>query len=216
MAVRQAAGQSGSLSLGFDPSEKPAAVSSNCFASGSNQNAGNCITGRSSTRLHHAPGGYSTLSLAHESVSHGKVVTGAAADAPVLGGRPDEAAGGHTLSASSNAFANSSNQNAGNVLTERSSTRLQQAPGGTSSVCLSHDSAVGAPSHASSNAFANSSNQNAGNVLTERSSTRLHQAPGGTSSVCLSHDAPASPVILGAKKDSQYEHTSRKLQLCCQ
>jgi hypothetical protein len=40
-------------------------LSSNTFANGSNQNCGNVITERSSTRLHAPPGGLSSLSLAH-------------------------------------------------------------------------------------------------------------------------------------------------------
>jgi hypothetical protein len=44
-------------------------ISSNRFASGSNQNAGNVLTDRPTTRLHQAPGGNSTLSLGHMSAS---------------------------------------------------------------------------------------------------------------------------------------------------
>jgi hypothetical protein len=44
-------------------------VSSNRFASGSNQNAGNVLTDRPTTRLHQAPGGNSTLSLGDLSAS---------------------------------------------------------------------------------------------------------------------------------------------------
>ena len=42
------------------------ATSSNSFASGSNQNCGNCITDRPTTRVHAAPGGKSSFSLGWE------------------------------------------------------------------------------------------------------------------------------------------------------
>lgn len=42
------------------------AVSSNKFASGANQNCGNVITDRPSTRIHAAPGGKSSISLGWE------------------------------------------------------------------------------------------------------------------------------------------------------
>merc|ERR1711865_562126 len=45
-----------------------ATTSSNKFASGANQNCGNFITDRSTTRLHHAPGGASTLCLGNDDV----------------------------------------------------------------------------------------------------------------------------------------------------
>merc|ERR1719401_3324226 len=53
-----------SLVLGAGSSSAAAqSVSSNCFASGANQNAGNVITDRSTTRIHHAPGGASSICL---------------------------------------------------------------------------------------------------------------------------------------------------------
>jgi hypothetical protein len=124
-SVRQAPGGTSSFSLTHDEGAAQENVSSSRFANGSNQNAGNCITGRSSTRLHHAPGGYSSLSLAHaDSAGEKERASGPAVLGETL--RP----------VSSNAFADGRNQNAGNVLTARSSTRLHQAPGGTSSICL--------------------------------------------------------------------------------
>ena len=43
-----------------------APTSSNSFASGANQNSGNCITDRPTTRVHAAPGGKSSFSLGWE------------------------------------------------------------------------------------------------------------------------------------------------------
>jgi len=139
-------------------------TSSNCFANGSNQNAGNCITDRSTTRLHHAPGGASSICLGHD-------------DSSSFQERP-----------SSNRFASGANQNAGNCITDRSTTRLHQAPGGASSLCLGAGDSSSFQERPSSNRFASGANQNAGNCITDRSTTRLHHAPGGASSICLGQD----------------------------
>ena len=48
-----------SISFGGGANESSSKVSSNKFATGSNQNCGNFMTGRSSTRLHAPPGGSS-------------------------------------------------------------------------------------------------------------------------------------------------------------
>jgi len=190
--------------LGGDyPHEILERASANAFASGASQNSGNVLTERPTTRVHHAPGGNSTLVLGDE--------------------EPAQAA------PSSNAFACGASQNCGNVLTERSSTRLHQAPGGdstlvlgggyphditearekeegrpserpttgrrllqspggNSTICLSQDTAGTDCTKVSSNKYANGSNQNSGNTITDRSSTRLHQAPGGDSTICLGTD----------------------------
>merc|ERR1740138_1291967 len=81
------------------------AISSNAYANGANQNCGNVMTGRSSTRIHAPPGGGSQISF---------------------GGYGDAAnnLGGASGAISSNAYANGANQNCGNFMTGRSSTRL--------------------------------------------------------------------------------------------
>jgi len=113
--------------------------SSNAFASGANQNCGNFITDRPTTRLHHAPGGASTLSLGHDDTPSTAARTSAQSqlevtrDAKVVVSLPD------CNSTSSNKFASGVNQNCGNSITDRPTTRVHQAPGGTSSVCLGGD-----------------------------------------------------------------------------
>ena len=97
---------------------------------------------------------------------------------------------------SSNAYANGSDQNCGNVITDRPTTRLHAPPGGHSSISFGADDAArdaprssretqqnafgdarsnvdsqvfGAPSDAraqSSNAYANGADQNCGNCIT--------------------------------------------------
>ena len=86
--------------------------SSNAFASGANQNSGNFITGRPSTRVN----------------AHGQS-SGGGASQWSIGGFTDAPA---DAPQSSNAFASGSNQNSGNVLTDRASTRVVREPGGAS------------------------------------------------------------------------------------
>jgi len=99
---------------------------------------------------------------------------------------------------SANRFSCGSNQNQGNCITDRSTTRLHQAPGGNSSINLS-DGSIDVKA-ASANRFANGSNQNQGNWMTERSTTRLHQAPGGNSSINLGDDRSCPLVGVSASR----------------
>jgi len=112
--------------------------SSNKFASGANQNCGNVITDRPTTRLHQAPGGASTLSLGNDDVESSAAKTKAECAAGthnnVVAGRPPA-----VETTSSNKFANGANQNCGNSITDRPTTRVHQAPGGASTVRLGCD-----------------------------------------------------------------------------
>ena len=129
-------------------------VSMNSYANGSNQNCGNVITGRSSTRVAAPPGGTSSFSLGwgsdnitpapvkenrrvrdpnQSSFSIGDVSTKAAitkttvSQEHVFGAQSNNGC-------SSNKYANGSNQNCGNVLTERTTTRVVAPPGGYSQI----------------------------------------------------------------------------------
>jgi len=137
-------------------------VSSNRFACAANQNSGNTITDRSTTRLHQAPGGTSTLCLGDEDstttpikhLSTKPVVSEASQD----GGDPMEMSTSeksamqcgnaadthkHDESVSANRFACGSNPNCDNIITDRPTTRLHQVPGGISTISLgSHDTTV--------------------------------------------------------------------------
>lgn len=63
--VRQAPGGNSSICLGMDNSpQKKRGVSANVFASGDNQNAGNFLTDRPTTRVVSAPGGASSCPFA--------------------------------------------------------------------------------------------------------------------------------------------------------
>jgi len=77
-----------------------------------------------------------------------------------------------THNESSNKFANGSNQNAGNCITERSSTRLHQAPGGNSTICLGYDDSVGI-----------------------EISAKMRQSPGGPTTISLTYDETPSKAM---------------------
>jgi len=205
--------------------------SANAFAKGSDQNCGNILTERPTTRLHQAPGGTATISLG--SIDNDR--------------KPSE-------KPSANQFARGSSQNSGNVLTDRSTTRLHQAPGGASTLCLgggypeeavarprsraaaksSGESAcvgpdqaaarlrpdlgatlsiLGAPGAAegrpSDNCFASGASPNCGNGIPDWPTTRVHQAPGGDSSLCLG----SSPEDLCSKRAAD-EAGERGLTCC--
>mmetsp|Transcript_19645 Transcript_19645/g.45917 ORF Transcript_19645/g.45917 Transcript_19645/m.45917 type:complete len:181 (+) Transcript_19645:18-560(+) len=153
--------QAGSLIFGGAAAGPAEAISSNKYASGSNQNCGNVMTGRSSTRLHAPPGGTSQAgslifgganagdrfaghrgnrSQQTSSISFGNNNTTAAAQEPFKAKAVNNQVqqqqtvtkkiGGGT---SANAFASGTNQNCGNFITDRPTSRVLAPPGGKSS-----------------------------------------------------------------------------------
>mmetsp|Transcript_5681 Transcript_5681/g.13350 ORF Transcript_5681/g.13350 Transcript_5681/m.13350 type:complete len:200 (-) Transcript_5681:81-680(-) len=195
VAVRHAPGGASSLVLGADQPCAPATTtSSNRFANGANQNAGNVLTDRSSTRVLQGPGGSSTICLGADIDTRPLPTRNAVAQPQpqpqVQSGATKPAAvraAGVAQRNGMNAFACGANQNAGNSIGDRPSTRVHAGPGGTSTICLgAEDEPPTAKGSAqSSNRWANGANQNAGNVLTDRPSTRIHYGPGGATSICL-------------------------------
>lgn len=103
-------------------------VSSNTFASGSNQNCGNVISDTPTTRVARPPGGTSSFSLSWDE-------GGGSAGPPVNRGKQIPAAG-QTTRASPNPIAKGYNPNHGNVLSETPSTRVASPPGGASSLSI--------------------------------------------------------------------------------
>eukprot|EP00811_Abedinium_folium_P002249 NODE_1205_length_2561_cov_13.511093.p1 GENE.NODE_1205_length_2561_cov_13.511093~~NODE_1205_length_2561_cov_13.511093.p1 ORF type:complete len:760 (-),score=78.37 NODE_1205_length_2561_cov_13.511093:282-2534(-) len=117
------------------------------------------------------------------------------------GGQPSiwvgiEPAEKQSRAVSANAFASGTNQNCGNVITDRPSTGgIRNAPGGKSSICLGMDPVKEPPRAVSTNAVASGADQNLGNsitgqtcgtVMTDRPTAGgVRCAPGGNSTICL-------------------------------
>jgi len=149
MALRQAPGGTSSICLGGDAPAGAGGtrVSSNVFASGANQNAGNFVTDRPSTRVRCGPGGNSSICLGgdpdtsapppRKSAPRAAEPVSAPGGGYVVGGAQQTAGGDRAVS--SNSWASGVNQNSGNFISERSSTRIHQGPGGKTSICLGHD-----------------------------------------------------------------------------
>jgi len=128
------------------PTTNATRISSNAYASGSNQNAGNFITDRPTTRVHAPPGGRSQISFggdSKESLRSLEVRTLKKPVAPTTKKRVETApknvqtttsTNSTTSRTSSNAYANGSNQNCGNFITDRPTTRVHAPPGGKSSI----------------------------------------------------------------------------------
>jgi len=116
--------------------------SSNAYANGADQNCGNVITDRPSTRLHAPPGGHSSISfgadapdlnvprLSRETQQNAFGEARSNVHSQVFGAPSDARA--H----SSNAYANGADQNCGNFITDRPSTRLHEPPGGRSQIAF--------------------------------------------------------------------------------
>jgi len=177
--VRHAPGGMSSICLGDEDGTNHVRVSSNQYANGSNQNEGNVLTDRSTTRVHCAPGGASSICLGDETAKATKILT---------------------EQVSANRFANGANQNCGNTITDRPTTRLHFAPGGASTICLGSDD-PDIPATAKANMASNklsavvtnenvstenvADNQDAKDPVKGDTLVHCKQAPGGVATVVL-------------------------------
>ena len=145
-------------------------TSSNAFASGANQNSGNVITDRPSTRVHAPPGGRSQISFGDD--------TAATQTQPSVASTatPGESQNSE-LTASAKNFAKQ--QMSSSIFADASSKpKAAAAAAAFASKSVTRKAT-------SSNAFASGANQNSGNVITDRPSTRVHAPPGGRSQISL-------------------------------
>lgn len=148
-------------------------MSSNAFASGSDQNCGNVITDRPTTRLHAPPGGATTFSFGEASPARPAPVSRASQQAAASDARSNVnsqvfgAPSGGVHASSANAFANGADQNCGNVITDRPTTRLHAPPGGRSQISFGGDDAFVAPAphRPDTAAFAAKEREQAGNDI---------------------------------------------------
>ncbi|CAN0303194.1 unnamed protein product, partial [Ectocarpus fasciculatus] len=173
-------------------------LSSNAYASGVNQNAGNFLTDKPITRIHAPPGGAS-------SISFGDQHTGPAAAAAAAGvttktqdqqglvlGTPTQPTTPESAESKSTEDgpapipmmelppAPPAVEEEEEVAGEEAAVVPPPAPEEAAA-----EEAAAAPSSASvsSNAYASGSNQNSGNFMTGRPTTRVRAPPGGASSI---------------------------------
>ena len=118
-------------------------TSANAFATGSNQNCGNFITDRSTTRIHAPPGGRTSISIFGGYAEESKKATPVVSK-PLVETKKDNVPAPTVVKTaspiktarhvSSNKFATGSNQNCGNFITDRPTTRVHAPPGGRSQI----------------------------------------------------------------------------------
>jgi SPIRAL1-like protein len=142
--------------------------SSNAFANGANQNCGNVLTDRPTTRLHAPPGGKSQIAS----------ILSWDDDAPATNNRAQRDARGPPVPAPAS-FGVDPMQGRGNAHGHSSAPNYE----GRRNDYVSSAQAAGGHGGVSSNAYANGGNQNCGNVLTDRRTTRVSAPPGGHSSI---------------------------------
>ncbi|KAK3288177.1 hypothetical protein CYMTET_4336 [Cymbomonas tetramitiformis] len=193
-------------------------TSSNSYAQGSNQNCGNVITGRSTTRIHHAPGGASSFSFAQDPEPIAQPTKPLQAPVvepepePEVGDEPDEIpfdAGdykaltlgelrGHLRERGLNPGGGKDS------LLERLNDGVES---GQVPPVMKKNPAKAADSRpgTSNNNYARADGQNNGNFLTDRNSSRVLAAPGGASSVMLGTD-PSTPHISNLKRQELTGH----------
>merc|ERR550537_713704 len=186
------------------------AKGSNGYANGANQNCGNVLTDRPTSRVLNAPGGGSSFGsgLTFGGNDSSAIKTSTKRDPNA---RSEEMAHGFRAKGS-NGYANGANQNCGNVLTDRPTSRVLNAPGGGSSFGSGLTFGGNGPADKplkpitnippqpaaasqksnkfahgfrakGSNAHANGANQNCGNFITDRPTSRVLNAPGGASTI---------------------------------
>jgi len=143
--------------------------SSNSFANGANQNCGNVLTDRPTTRLHAPPGGKSEMS---------SILSWGGDDEPQRNSRAQREARGPVPAPAQFGVDPMQGRGRESVASQNFSRQRDDYIAHTNSA-----QAAGGHGGMSSNAYANGANQNCGNVLTDRRTTRVSAPPGGHSSI---------------------------------
>lgn len=151
-------------------------LSSNAYASGVNQNAGNFLTEKPITRIHAPPGGVSSISFGDQ---HSAPAGSATKPQPAL------VLGTPTQPATPESAESTEDGPAPIPMME-----LPPAPSASAAEEEEEEEEAVVPPPApaaeavvSSNAYATGSNQNSGNFMTGRPTTRVRAPPGGASSI---------------------------------
>eukprot|EP00903_Cladosiphon_okamuranus_P009382 g8946.t1 len=158
-------------------------LSSNAYASGVNQNAGNFLTEKPITRIHAPPGGVSSISFGDQ---HSAPAAGSATKP-----QPTLVLGTPTQPATPESAESAEDDPAPIPMME-----LPPAPSAEEEEEEEEEEVVeeavvpppappaaAAEAAVSSNAYATGSNQNSGNFMTGRPTTRVRAPPGGASSI---------------------------------
>ena len=146
-------------------------VSSNRYANGSNQNCGNVMTGRSSTRLHAPPGGSSSQA--------GSLIFGGGYTNPNEARRQAKQKTKHPMQPVTTHI-----QNVPVVKDTTSASKSQQQTSANNPMIFSQCDKMSLRVQAVVffKQVCYCSNQNCGNFITDRPTTRVHALPGGKSS----------------------------------
>lgn len=163
-------------------------LSSNAYASGVNQNAGNFLTEKPITKIHAPPGGVSSISFGDQHTEP------AAAAEPQQQQQQGLVLGTPTQPATPESAESVEDGPAPIPMME-----LPPAPSAVEEEEVGEEAAAAVPppapateataavdgdaSAVSSNAYASGSNQNSGNFMTGRPTTRVRAPPGGASSI---------------------------------
>lgn len=160
-------------------------LSSNAYASGVNQNAGNFLTEKPITKIHAPPGGVSSISFGDQHT------------APAVAAKPQQQQQQGLVLGTPTQPATP--ESADSVEDGLAPIPMMELPPAPSAVEEEEEAAPVVPPPApaaeataaanggapavSSNAYASGSNQNSGNFMTGRPTTRVRAPPGGASSI---------------------------------
>ncbi len=166
-------------------------LSSNAYASGVNQNAGNFLTEKPITRIHAPPGGVSSISFGDQHTEQPAPPAAGTATKPrpaLVLGTPTQPATPESAESVEDGPAPIPMMElppAPSAVEEEEEEEEEEQEGEGEAVVPppAPEAAAAAEAVVSSNAYATGSNQNSGNFMTGRPTTRVRAPPGGASSI---------------------------------
>lgn len=159
-------------------------LSSNAYASGVNQNAGNFLTEKPITRIHAPPGGVSSISFGDQHTEPAAAAAGAATkpQQALVRGTPTQPATPESADSTEDGPAPIPMMELPPAPSASAAEEEEEVGGGEEEAVVPPP-APAAEAVVSSNAYATGSNQNSGNFMTGRPTTRVRAPPGGASSI---------------------------------
>ena len=172
------------------PTSSATMLSSNAYASGVNQNAGNFLTEKPITRVHAPPGGVSSISFGDQHTEQQQQPAAGTATKPrqaLVLGTPTQPATPESAESVEDGPAPIPMMElppAPSAVEEREEEEEEaEKEGEGEAEAVVPPPAPEAQAVVSSNAYATGSNQNSGNFMTGRPTTRVRAPPGGASSI---------------------------------